>query len=102
MLWVTGGPPVLWSKNENGWLGPSGNQPHWGHRSAKTPPPATEQAHWGQFLDGNGRGYLLASSTLTSAPLSAFAPLIFQLYFFENFSTRPALSMNYIVPVKTG
>ena len=32
----------------------------------------------------------------------AFAPLTVQLYFLENFSTRPALSTNFIVPVKNG
>ena len=32
----------------------------------------------------------------------SYAPLTFQLYFLANFSTRPALSTNFIVPVKNG
>src|SRR5207247_1043221 len=38
----------------------------------------------------------------SGAAAGAAGPLIFQLYFFANFSTRPALSMNFIWPVKNG
>ena len=49
---------------------------------------------------GFATGALTASFAASSA--LATACLAFQAYFLWNFSTRPAVSMNYCCPVKNG